>query len=124
MESGEKSKLVLCLFHKRFRVLLCADQMGGGRGPPCGQWTNGSREIGVVRSMVPGAVILSRHHECSDSLWESLVHLEYFLKNLKGKAPHSSILTWRIPGMCSPWGRKESDMTERFSLPMETELGV
>ena len=30
----------------------------------------------------------------------------------KGKAPHSSILAWRIQGLCSPWGRKESDMTE------------
>ena len=30
----------------------------------------------------------------------------------------------RSLGGCSPWGRKESDMTERFSLPMETELGV
>ena len=89
---GEKSKLVLCLFHKRFRVLLHADQMGGRRRPLRGQWTDGSREVGVVRSTVPGAVILSRHHECSDSLWESLVHLEYFLKNLKGKAPHSSVL--------------------------------
>ena len=29
----------------------------------------------------------------------------------KGKATHSSILAWRIP-----WGRKESDTTERLSL--------
>ena len=29
----------------------------------------------------------------------------------KGKATHSSILAWRIP--YSPWGRKESDTTER-----------
>ena len=28
-----------------------------------------------------------------------------------GMATHSSILAWRIP-----WGRGESDMTERFSL--------
>lgn len=51
---GEKSKLVLCLFHKRFRVLLHADQMGGRRRPLRGQWTDGSREVGVVRSTVPG----------------------------------------------------------------------
>ena len=37
-------------------------------------------------------------------------------------APHSSTLNWKIPWTvgCSPWGRKESDMTEqlhfRFSL--------
>ena len=29
----------------------------------------------------------------------------------KGKATHSSILTWRIP-----WNRRESDTTERLSL--------
>ena len=32
----------------------------------------------------------------------------------KGKATHSSILTWRIPCTCSPWGHKLSDTTERF----------
>ena len=30
----------------------------------------------------------------------------------KGKATHSCILAWRIHGLYSPWGRKESDMTE------------
>ena len=34
----------------------------------------------------------------------------------KGKATHSSILAWRIP-----WGRKESDRTERLSLSMELQ---
>ena len=34
----------------------------------------------------------------------------------KGKAIHSSILPWRIQGLYSPWGHKESDMTEQFSL--------
>ena len=33
----------------------------------------------------------------------------------KGKATHSSILAWRIP-WTSPWGCKESDMTEGLSL--------
>ena len=34
----------------------------------------------------------------------------------KGKATHSSILAWRIPWtIYSPWGRKESDTTERLS---------
>ena len=33
---------------------------------------------------------------------------------------HSSILAWGIscaeePGGCSPWGRKESDMTEQLN---------
>ena len=38
----------------------------------------------------------------------------------KGMATHSSILAWEIswteePGGYSPWGRKESDMTERLN---------
>ena len=40
----------------------------------------------------------------------------------EGIATHSSILAWRIPwteesGGFSPWGRKESDTTERLTLP-------
>ena len=35
------------------------------------------------------------------------------LKN--GMATHNSILAWRIPWTI-PWGHKESDMTEQFSL--------
>ena len=30
----------------------------------------------------------------------------------KGTATHSSILAWKIPGLYSPWGHKESDTTE------------
>ena len=30
----------------------------------------------------------------------------------KGEATHSSILDWKIPGLYSPWGHKESDTTE------------
>ena len=33
----------------------------------------------------------------------------------KEMATHSSILAWRIP-WTNPWGRKELDMTKRFSL--------
>ena len=37
----------------------------------------------------------------------------------KGKATHSSILAWRIPWtICSPWGCKESDMTEPLTLSL------
>ena len=39
----------------------------------------------------------------------------------KGNATHSSILAWRIPWMYSPWGRKESDTTERLSLSYNFE---
>jgi len=34
----------------------------------------------------------------------------------KGMATHSSILAWRIHGLYSPWGGKESDTTEQLSL--------
>ena len=34
----------------------------------------------------------------------------------EGKATHSSILAWRIHGLYSPWGGKESDTTEQLSL--------
>ena len=42
----------------------------------------------------------------------------------KGMATHSSLLAWRIPwteepGGCSPWGRKESDTTERLTQGKE-----
>ena len=36
----------------------------------------------------------------------------------KGKATHSRILAWRIQGLSSPWGHKESDTTERLSLSL------
>ena len=44
----------------------------------------------------------------------------------KGLAPHSSILAWRIPwieelgGLQSPWGRKESDITEPLTLSLSS----
>ena len=34
----------------------------------------------------------------------------------KGTTTHSSILAWRIRGLYSPWGHKESDMTEQLSI--------
>ena len=40
--------------------------------------------------------------------WEDLLE--------KGKATPSSIWPGEFHGLYSPWGRKESDMTERFSL--------
>ena len=40
----------------------------------------------------------------------------------KAMAPHSSTLSWKIHGRrslvgCSPWGRQESDTTERLHFP-------
>ena len=47
-------------------------------------------------------------------MWENWVwYLGWEDPLEKGKVTHSSILAWRIPWT---WGRKESDMTEWFSL--------
>ena len=49
------------------------------------------------------------------AMWKTSVHSLGWEDPLeKGKASHSSILAWRIP-----WGRKELDRTEQFSLSME-----
>ena len=45
----------------------------------------------------------------------------------KGMATHSSILAWRTHGQrslegYSPWGSKESDMTERLTLSLCTRI--
>ena len=37
-----------------------------------------------------------------------------------GKATHSSILAGEFHGLYSPWGCKESDMTERLSLNFDS----
>ena len=45
----------------------------------------------------------------------------------KGMATHSSILSWRIPmdrgaWQTSPWGRKESDTTERPTVSLSFRI--
>ena len=60
--------------------------------------------------------LLAMQETCFRSLgWED--PLEYEM------AIHSSILAWRTPQkrnlvVCSPWGHKESDTTERFTLSL------
>ena len=39
----------------------------------------------------------------------------------KGKATTSVFWPGEFRGLCSPWGRKESDMTERLSLSLFNE---
>jgi len=51
------------------------------------------------------------------AMWETWVQpLDWEGPLEKGKATHSSILAWRFHGLYSPWGHKESDMTELLSL--------
>ena len=45
----------------------------------------------------------------------------------KEMATHSTILAWRIPGIeepggYSPWGLKESNMTERLTLSLSSNM--
>ena len=42
----------------------------------------------------------------------------------KGKATHSSIWPGEFHGLYSPWGCKESDMTERLSLATFVTVGI
>ena len=51
------------------------------------------------------------------AMWETWVRSLGWEDPLeKGKAAHSSILPGEFHGLYSPWGRKESDTTERLSL--------
>ena len=56
------------------------------------------------------------------AIWEAWVGSQCWENALeKGTATHSNILAWRIPwtedpGRPSPWGRKESETTERLSF--------
>ena len=51
------------------------------------------------------------------AMWETWVRSLGWEDPLeKGMATYSSILAWRIHGLCSPWGRKESGTTEQLSL--------
>ena len=53
-------------------------------------------------------------------MWETWVRSLGWEDPLEeGTATHSSILAWRIPQtVYSPWGRKESDTTERLSISL------
>ena len=48
--------------------------------------------------------------------WETWVRSLGSIPGLKGMATHSSILVGEFYGLQSPWGHKESDMTEWLSL--------
>ena len=53
----------------------------------------------------------------SPAMWETRVQSLGWEDTLeKGKATHSSFWPREFHGLCSPWGRKKSDMTERLSL--------
>ena len=67
-----------------------------------------------------GASLVAQRLKCLPPMQETWVQsLDWEDPLEKEMATHSSILAWRIPGTgslvgYSPWGRKESDMTERL----------
>ena len=55
------------------------------------------------------------------TMWENWVQSLGWEDPLeKGKATPSSMLAWRIHGLYSPCGHKESDTTEQLSLHIAT----
>ena len=65
-----------------------------------------------------GASLVAQLVKNPPEMWETKVRSLGWEDSLeKGKATHSSILAWRIPWtIYSPWGCKESDMTDKLSL--------
>ena len=63
------------------------------------------------------AFLLAQLVKNPPAMWETWVPFLGWEDPLeKGKATHSSILIWRIHGLYSPWGHKESDTTDQLSL--------
>ena len=67
---------------------------------------------------ITGASLVAQRLKCLPAIQETWVRSLGGEDPLeKERATHSSILAWRIPWSLvgySPWGRKESDMTERL----------
>ena len=75
------------------------------------------------RDRLPTPVFLD--FPCGSAGKESPAMRETWVRSLgredaleKGKATHSSILAWRIHGLHSPWGHKESDTSNQLSLSL------
>ena len=65
-------------------------------------------------AFILGAFLMTEMVKNPPPTWETWLQSQGWEDPLeKGNATHSSILAWRIH---SPWGCKESDMTERLSL--------
>ena len=88
----------------------------------------GSQRVGhdwvPVTHLILGTFLGAHTVKNLPAMWETQVRSlgwEYPLG--EGMAAHSSILAWRIPWQrslvgYSPWGRKESDMTEQLTLSL------
>ena len=59
------------------------------------------------------AVAVAQLEKNLPAMWETWVRALGWEDPLeKEKATHSSILAWKFHVLYSPWGRKESDLTE------------
>ena len=68
---------------------------------------------------------LSQRLKCLPSMRETRVRSLGWEDPLeKEMATHSSILAWRSLVGYSPWGHKESDMTERLSLSLSLSINL
>ena len=76
-----------------------------------------------ARLSLSWASLVAQLGQNSRAMWETQVHFLGWEDSLeKGPVTHSSILDWRIHGLYSLWGCKESDMTERLSLHFTSTL--
>ena len=58
------------------------------------------------------------------AIWEMQVRSPGWEDPLEeGMATHSSILAWRIRGLYSPWGHRESDTAEKLTLSLSLSKG-
>ena len=80
----------------------------------------------VVRASLVAQKVKNSH-----AMWETWVQSLVWEDPLEeGMATHYSLLAWRIPwteepgGGYSPWGRKESDTTERLSTAQHTVFSI
>ena len=68
-----------------------------------------------------GAWWAAVHGVAKESDTTEQLHFHFSLSSIgDGKANHSSVLAWRIPGTgepvgCCLWGRRESDTTEQLT---------
>ena len=72
-------------------------------------WVNDAQKIYIWASLV-ASLILVKNLPAMQETWVQSLGWEDPLE--KGKATHSSIMSWKIPWTESPWGHKELDTAE------------
>ena len=76
-------------------------------------WTFVGRVMSLLFNTLSRFVMVAQTVKSLPAMWKTWVQSLGQEDPLeKGKATHSSFLAWRIPGLYSPWGCQELDMTE------------